>query len=617
MNIIHLLSQTHLTGAEVYAVSLASEQISKNHRVYQVSNGFYYDADTGTENNSQRSFSTIKIQKDIETKSSFHFWQNVFWLRNYIHSQQIHVVHSHSRAAAKVAFYACFGTNTAHVSSVHGKQHSSISKKLFSKYGQIIIAVCENVKKHLVQDYGYNPSRIKVIPNPISDHAFYFVKRQRQDNKAVKIAIIGRATGPKAERTNLIIRALFSERFKNFNLKVHIVGASIDQLDVRHEIKSQITEQQAPKLSSKIYSDFDIVIGSGRVCMESLITGVQTIAFGEACYCGPVTIENFGKSLESNFGDIHPTLEHPTLDENQFYDDLAKVMTSLGPDNTAQESLSSLADETFSLRRISERVMRVYESAYFIKNHPSWIPVLMYHKIPVTPPVSQHKIFVTAENFEKHLKIFKFLGFKALTFSELSLYRRGLLNFRNFPKKPLLLTFDDGYRDNLEVASPLLKKYGFRAQLFLLADKSIASNVWDQGSTEPAHEIVSGTDRQKWKSSAFEIGSHGFSHKPITEFSTQQAFAELKNSKEALEKEFEQPIISYAFTYGTATQNSAAMAEAAGYEYAVNTDSGGHHLEEAPHAIFRVNIFPDENFWSLFKKTSSWYRRYYFFKRKK
>jgi len=351
--------------------------------------------------------------------------------------------------------------------------------------------------------------------------------------------------------------------------------------------------------------------------MESLISGVATIAFGEACYNGPITTENFEKSFESNFGDIHPTSEQPTLNEDQFYDDLVKLAASLGLKNSPQEPLSKLATETFSLRRISDRVMRVYESAYFIKNHPSWIPVLMYHKIPVTPPQSQHKIFVTAANFEKHLKIFKLLGFKALTFSELSMYRKGLLSFRNFPKKPLLLTFDDGYRDNLEVASPLLKKFGLRAQLFLLADKGIASNVWDQNSTEPAHEIVSGADRQKWKDSAFEIGSHGFSHKKITEFSEAQAFAELKKSKEALENEFGLPVISYAFTYGTTTGNSAALAEAAGYEYAVNTDSGGLHLEEDPHAIFRVNIFPEENFWSLFKKTSSWYRRYYFFKRKK
>jgi peptidoglycan/xylan/chitin deacetylase (PgdA/CDA1 family) len=605
VNIIHLLSQTHLTGAEVYAVSLANEQITHGHRVYQVSNGFYYDSNA------------IKIQKDIETKSSAQFWKNVFWLRNYLRSQQIHVIHSHSRAAAKVAFYACISTDTAHVSSVHGKQHSSISKKLFSKYGQFIIAVCENVKKHLTQDYGYSDSRIKVIPNPISSEDFYFIKRERKANDPVKIAIVGRATGPKAERTNLIVKALFSDEFKSLNTEVCILGAAISQLNVSAEIKSKLKEHQVPRLSSKLYSEYDIVVGSGRVCMESLISGVHTIAFGEACYVGPVTEQNFSHSFESNFGDIHPEFEYPVLDNAKFRDDLIKVIQNMGTDNLMLSNLSSHAAKFFSLKNISEKVMRVYESAFFIKNHPSWIPVLMYHKIPVTAPDSQHKIYVTADNFEKHLKTFRTLGFTALTFSELAMYRKGQLQFRNFPKKPIVLTFDDGYRDNLEIASPLLKKYSYRAQLFLLANKDIASNVWDQNSKEPAHEIVSGTDRQKWKDSAFEIGSHGFSHQKITEFSEQQAFDELKISKLELEKEFGQPIISYAFTYGTTNEKSALLAEEAGYEYALNTDTGGRHIEENPYSIFRVNIFPEENFWSLFKKTSSWYRRYYYFKRKK
>jgi len=324
VNIIHLLSQTHLTGAEVYAVSLANDQISQNHRVYQVSNGYYYDTQA------------IKIQKNIETKSSMQFWQNVLWLRNYIRSQQIHVIHSHSRAAAKVAFYACLFTRTAHVSSVHGKQHSSISKKLFSKYGQLIIAVCENVKTHLVKDYGYKPARIKVIPNPISHSEFFFTKRERKINDPVKIAIVGRLTGPKGERTNLVLRALFSAPFKNLNLKVTILGASISQLQVSDEIKNRISEQQTPRLNSKQYSEYDIIIGSGRVCMESLISGVSTIAFGEACYTGPVTQNNFEKSFESNFGDIHPEFENPVLDSHCFFTDLTDVINRLGTSNSSQ-----------------------------------------------------------------------------------------------------------------------------------------------------------------------------------------------------------------------------------------------------------------------------------------
>ena len=92
---------------------------------------------------------------------------------------------------------------------------------------------------------------------------------------------------------------------------------------------------------------------------------------------------------------------------------------------------------------------------------------------------------------------------------------------------------------------------------------------------------------------------------------------ELRHSKALLEKEFDTDIPVYAFTYGDTHLAAAEWAREEGYDYAVNTDSGGLLIEEDPYRIFRVNIFPDENLVSLFKKTSSWYRKYYFKKRKK
>jgi hypothetical protein len=52
-----------------------------------------------------------------------------------------------------------------------------------------------------------------------------------------------------------------------------------------------------------------------------------------------------------------------------------------------------------------------------------------------------------------------------------------------------------------------------------------------------------------------------------------------------------------------------------GYDFAVNTDSGGLHHEENPYAIFRINIFPEDGPAQLRKKTSSWYRKYFYLKR--
>lgn len=610
MEILHLLSQNHLTGAEVYAVTLGQEQKRLGHDVHQISNDFFYPTNL------------FQTRMAVETKSKIRFILNVLRLRKYIRRNNIDIVHAHSRAASKLAYYATLGTKSAYISTVHGQQHSSFSKKLFNQYGQFMVAVCENIQTHLKQDFNYPAELIRVIRNPINPKLFYFsdylTSQPALKNRTLQIAIIGRTTGPKKDRTEQVLTSLF-DLLPNLHSKFEItlVGGKLSDIAIPPQHRERIRETQASHLSTEIYNKFDLVVGSGRVCMESLLSGTPTIAFGEAQYIGLVRNAHFNLAMRSNFGDIDlHSKSGPRLNLQKFEEDLKSII-NCEMNSVEKRELSEKAFAEFSIPSIEAKMRRIYQSALFLKKYPHSIPVLMYHKIPNEEIKSQHKIFVTKDNFEKHLQFFKQKGFKTLTFSELEKFKTQEIPFNQFPEKPLILTFDDGYRDNLENASPLLKKYNFKAQIFLLADPKIASNQWDISQTEPSHEIISGDERRHWILSAFEIGSHGFSHKKITEMSTEEAFAELRNSKLALEKEFQTSIQVYAFTYGDTNKEMAQLAESAGYSYAVNTDTGGILIEESPYEIFRTNIFPNETNWTLFKKTSRWYRKYYRWKRKK
>lgn len=610
MEILHLLSQNHLTGAEVYAVTLGQEQKRLGHDVHQISNDFFYPT------------ALFQTRMAVETKSRLRFVLNVLRLRKYLKRNEIDLVHAHSRAASKLAFWSTLGTRVAYVSTVHGQQHSSFSKRLFNQYGQFMITVCENIQSHLKNDFQYRPELIRVIRNPIDPKLFYFSKNITDSNSKkksiLKIAIIGRTTGPKKERTEQVLRGLFDVLpTLNQKFEITLVGGKLDDMALVPAEKEFVRELQAGHLSTEIYEQYDLVVGSGRVCMEALLSGTPTIAFGEAQYIGLIRNAHFNMAMQSNFGDIDLTNKSgPRLQPKKFEEDLHSVISGEISTNEKRE-LSEKAYAEFATPSIEAKMRRVYQSALFLKKHPYSIPVLMYHKIPNQEIKSQHKIYVVKDDFEKHLQFFKKQGFQTLTFSQLEKFKTQQLPFKDFPKKPLILTFDDGYRDNLENASPLLKKYGFNAQIFLLANSNIASNEWDASNTEPSHEIISGSNRQRWIFSAFEIGSHGFSHRKITEMTSDEAFAELRDSKLALEKEFQTPVNVYAFTYGDTNKKMPALAEAAGYSYAVNTDTGGILIEESPYEIFRTNIFPNENNSSLWKKTSRWYRRYYRWKRKK
>ena len=594
MNILHVLSQNQLTGAEVHAADLISEQTNDGHTVFQISNLF---------------FKTTKAQQiplAVETKNIIQFIKSTFILKKFLIKNNIQIIHSHSRAAAKLVFYARFGLKMGHVSTVHGRQHVSFSKKIFNQYGEFIIPVCKNIYSQLTQEFFYNPRRIMLLANPIDTKKFQPRKiKEKNINSVLNICIIGRTTGPKKIRTELFVQH-FSKilKEKNIEFKLTLVGG-------RLQFKENINYIDDVIIDSSFLHQFDLICGSGRVAMESILAGVPTIAFGESSYIGLVTEDHLVQSAESCFGDIGQNFDAPVFNFEQALIDLNLFYSN----KTDYFALAIAAQKIFDLKMISKKVMRLYESAYFLSNYSKWIPVLMYHKIPDKNLDSVHKIYVTKNTFEKHLKFFKQQKMTTITFDEISLYRQGLKDWIHFPKKPLILTFDDGYTDNITNADPLLKKYKMKAHVYLLADSQINKNQWD--IPDVSADIVSGFDRKKWLMTQFEIGSHGLSHKKMPDMDLNEKLDELKISKEILRTEFNQKIISFAFTYGDTNQACAEAAEQAGYEYAVNTDTGGFLIEENPYSIFRVNIFPDENLFSIWKKTRTWYRKYYYIKRNK
>ncbi len=605
MNILHLLSQNQLTGAEVYSADLIRQQIAASHVVFQVSNGFFAKNDAE------------QIQLDVETKSFFLFLKSVFQFRKILIQKNIQVIHAHSRAASKLAFYARIGLKIGFVSTVHGRQHVSVSKKINNIYGDFLVPVCENISDQLINEFKYNPRRIKMIENGIDLNKFKFqkiaqttVQKISGKNEKIKIAIIGRDSGPKKIRTEIFVSE-FSKILmeQKVDYDFYIIGGDRENYCI--ENKNIIYESKSVVLNSDYYHQFDLICGSGRVCIESILCGVPVIAFGEAQYLGLVTIDNYHQFKETNFGDIGQNFNNPKFNESQAQSDYKNFSL------IDTEKLSIACSHDFDLNTIHRKIERIYQSSFFIRNYSKWIPILMYHKIPDIDLNGPHKIYVTKNNFEKHLKFFKFCGFTTLTFNELSLFRRGLKSFDEFPKKPLILTFDDGYSDNIVNADPLLKKYNFSAQIFLLADSKIESNTWDQWATgSEKHFLISGTDRHQWTTSNFEIGSHGSSHQKMPEMNFEQKLFELNDSKNKLQIEFKKSISVFAFTYGLTNTECAEACQKSGYEYGLNTDRGGLLIEENPYSVFRVNIFPNENLISLFKKTSKWYRKYYYLKRR-
>jgi peptidoglycan/xylan/chitin deacetylase (PgdA/CDA1 family) len=128
---------------------------------------------------------------------------------------------------------------------------------------------------------------------------------------------------------------------------------------------------------------------------------------------------------------------------------------------------------------------------------------------------------------------------------------------------------------------------------------------------------MSEAQKQAFVAAGWEIGAHTLTHPRLASLPAAAVAHELAASKAELERRLGAEVISFAYPYGDLNAETKRLAAEAGFTYAVATDSGGMHLEDDRMQIFRINMFPHESASSLFKKTSSWYRRYYRWKRKK
>jgi peptidoglycan/xylan/chitin deacetylase (PgdA/CDA1 family) len=250
---------------------------------------------------------------------------------------------------------------------------------------------------------------------------------------------------------------------------------------------------------------------------------------------------------------------------------------------------------------------------------PGFIPVLMYHKIPDAPLASKHQIFVTKDNFARHLAYFQRRGFTPITFLDYQEFASGRRSLAEFPRRPIMLTFDDGYVDNYTNLLPLMQQAGYRGVLYLLGDFGVRYNYWDVDAdpTEPRADIMDAAQKQAFVAAGWEIGAHTMRHPQLPTLPAAEAAIEIQRSKTALEQTLGTEIISFAYPYGALSEAVKTLVQQAGFTYAVATDTGGLHLEDDRMQIFRINMFPHETTSSLFKKTAPWYRNYYCWKRGK
>lgn len=595
MRILHALSQTELTGSEVYAFELATHQSSQGHQVLTISDNFH------------KSFPGIKLSLPLATKSFWQRMQNILALRRILRQESIDVIHCHSRGACRNLYWASRGLGIPMVTTIHGLQHRSFSKKSFDIFGDYLFAVCEAMYDQQITEFKRPKESLEVLRNPIS------VKPMLpKESSQPRLLLMGRNSGPKGE--NLKYLALrFSKTWleKIPGLQVSLILSGIDS----SELKALKQKLPGVSIQGSILTaldeirNADLIVGAGRIAVEALMLGKSVIGLGESEAFGIVTQENWQQGLRNNFGDVGPNQVTP--ESLQLVSDQVLVFFT---ENLRPVVPKELIEKQYGAARINERVLEVYRTER-IRKKIGWLPILMYHKVITDKRDGQHRIFIKQENFRKHMQSLSRWGFQFLSFQELSDFWNEKRPLSELSRKCVVITFDDGYINNLDYALPILKEFNAKATIYLLADHSILTNSWDQGSGENPDPLMSLEQKRSLDPKVIEVGSHGLRHDRLPPKTDEEILSEMRVSKSILEHDLGRPIVSFAYAFGDIDPRLPCLAEKAGYHFAVNTDRGPVEWTRNPWSLFRVSMFPEDNAWSLWKKTSKWYRKYYFNKR--
>lgn len=198
-------------------------------------------------------------------------------------------------------------------------------------------------------------------------------------------------------------------------------------------------------------------------------------------------------------------------------------------------------------------------------------PILMYHQIDAPAPrgTPLRGLTVTPKGFARQMQLLKTLGWRGLSMS-------GLLPYLNGEQvgKVVGLTFDDGYRNNLQHALPVLQAHGFAATCYAVSQAFEGRNAWDEPLGIPQKPLLSAREMRAWVEGGMEIGAHSRHHADLTAIDLERAAEEIAGCKSELETMVDREVRHFCYPYGRFGADHVALVREAGYVTATTTVRG-------------------------------------------
>ncbi len=209
------------------------------------------------------------------------------------------------------------------------------------------------------------------------------------------------------------------------------------------------------------------------------------------------------------------------------------------------------------------------------------VRILCYHRVNDS---EKNYLTVPVRQFRAQMEFLAWEGYQTI--------RLNSLLAKETLERSIVITFDDGYRDNYEHAYPILKEFGFSAAIFCITGRM---NTGD---------YLTAQDIRHMRTDGFEFGSHTVSHPRLGRLSSVEKWREILDSKGMLEDLSGGPVDFFCYPYGDYDAEAVDLVKKAGYLGACSNHPGANAKKTSAYLLKRTEISPADTVDEFRKKLS-------------
>jgi peptidoglycan/xylan/chitin deacetylase (PgdA/CDA1 family) len=208
-------------------------------------------------------------------------------------------------------------------------------------------------------------------------------------------------------------------------------------------------------------------------------------------------------------------------------------------------------------------------------SHSVQVPVLTYHRVHTMPAVGQPDLIVDPATFASELQALRSGGYHTISQAQLfdAMYKGAAL-----PAKPVIISVDDGYVDDVRTILPDLLRVHMVATFFVITGRT----------TEPG--FVTDAQIRELDRAGMDVGDHSAHHVDLNLLSPSELQSETAGSRQRLEAILGHPVYFFAYPFGDYNDTVVRAISGAGFTLAYTTAGGTTESTSAPLTIPRIHV---------------------------